>query len=137
MVRKSKSRERKKSASLKIFISHSERDRKIVEKIAERLRAQGDTVWQSRSHLKAGENFQKMILEELEGADVRLIIVSKNSFRSEWVQQEFATIALQQEVSGGPRPIIPIKVDEVSVPSYLAHLQYLDFSQDFDFFEKA
>jgi hypothetical protein len=82
--------------------------------------------------LKAGDNFQRKILEDLDESNVLLIILSKNSFRSEWVQQEFATIALQQEVSQGLRRIIPIRIDEIPVPSYLAHLQYIDFSQDFE-----
>lgn len=117
---------------LRIFISHSDRDKSAVHKISQRLRAQGYEIWDNRSQLKAGDNFQQKILEELEESDVLLIIVSKNSFRSEWAQQEFATIVLQQEITNGSRRIIPIKIDEISMPSYLAHLQYLDFSQDFE-----
>jgi len=103
-----------------------------VDKIAQRLRAEGFGVWDNRSQLKAGDNVQRTILGELEQSNVLLIIVSENSFRSESAQQEFATIVLQQEITKGSRRIIPIKIDGISMPSYLAHLQYLDFSQDFE-----
>nr|AWM11126.1 molecular chaperone Tir [Bradyrhizobium symbiodeficiens] len=117
---------------MRIFISHSDRDKSAVDKISQRLRGAGYATWDNRFQLKMGDNFQRKILEELEESNVLLIIVSKNSFRSALAQQEFATIVLQQEITNGSRRIIPIKIDEVSVPNYLAHLQYLDFSQDFD-----
>jgi hypothetical protein len=122
----------RKAPRLKIFISHSDRDKKAVYRIAARLRDQGNEVRDDQLRLKAGDNFQRKILEDLNEPDILLIILSRNSFRSELVQQEFATIALQQEVSGGLRRIIPIRIDEIPVPSYLAHLQYIDFSQDFE-----
>jgi TIR domain len=121
-----------KPSRLRIFISHSDRDKVAVDKISQRLNEEGYATWDNRSQVKAGDNFQRKILEELADSDVLLIIVSKNSFRSEWAQQEFVTIVLQQEITNGSRRIIPIKIDEISVPSYLAHLQYLDFSQDFE-----
>jgi hypothetical protein len=117
---------------LKIFISHSDQDKNTVYRISSKLRAAGNEVRDDQSRLKAGDNFQRKILEDLDESDVLLIVLSQNSFRSKWVQQEFATIALQQEVSGGIRRVIPIRIDEVPVPSYLSHLQYIDFSQDFE-----
>jgi len=105
---------------LRIFISHSDRDKSAVDKISQRLRGEGYATWDNRFQLKMGDNFQRKILEELEESNVLLIIVSKNSFRSALAQQEFATIVLQQEITNGSRRIIPIKIDEVSVPNYLA-----------------
>ncbi|WP_441241705.1 TIR domain-containing protein [Tardiphaga sp. 768_D3_N2_1] len=121
-----------KQSVTRIFISHSERDKKIVDRISVRLRSGGFDVFADHFQLRPGDNFQRKISEELTEAAVVLIVLSKNSFRSEWVQQEFATIALQQEVSERQRRIVPIKIDEIPVPSYLAHLQYIDLSQDFE-----
>jgi hypothetical protein len=58
-------------------------------------------------------------------------VISENSFRSQWVQQEFAAIALQQ-ISKRERRIIPVKLDQSAVPSYLADRVYLDLSKDFE-----
>jgi hypothetical protein len=117
---------------LRIFVSHSHKDEKAVDRIVKRLEADGHEVWIDRLHLQPGDNFQRKILEGLDEADVLIVVLSENSFRSEWVQHEFSTIALQQEISKRERRIIPIRIDEVSVPSYLAHLWYLDLSQDFE-----
>jgi hypothetical protein len=118
--------------SLRIFISHSHKDEKAVDRIAKRLEAEGHDIWTDRLQLKAGDNFQTKIQEGLNEADVLLVVLSENSFKSLWVQQEFTTIALQEEVSKRQRRIIPIKIDDIPVPSYIAHLYYLDFSQDFE-----
>jgi len=117
---------------LKIFISHSHRDKDAIDRIAARLRAQKYEVWMDRLQLKAGDNIQRRIHEELVEADVLLVVLSANSFKSSLVQHEFSTIALQEEVSRRKRQIIPIKIDDTPVPSYIAHLHYLDFSQDFE-----
>jgi hypothetical protein len=115
-----------------IFISHSHRDQAAVDRIAERLEAEGHEVWVDRLELKPGDNFQRKIHDGLRQADVLLVVLSENSFRSEWVQHEFTTIVLQDEISERKRRVIPIRIDDVPVPGYIAHLLYLDFSQDFD-----
>jgi hypothetical protein len=116
---------------LKVFISHSHKDQESVDRIAARLEAEGHDVWMDRLQLKPGDNFQQKIQDGLSDADVLLVVLSENSFKSQWVQREFSMIALQEEVSKRQQRIIPIKIDDVPVPSYIAHLYYLDFSQDF------
>jgi hypothetical protein len=103
-----------------------------VDRIAKRLRIAGHAVWIDRLHLRPGDNFQQKIHQALEEADILIVVMSENSFRSEWVQHEFATIFFQEGVSKRHRRIIPIKLDQVSVPSYIANLHWLDFSTDFD-----
>ena len=67
----------------------------------------------------------------LEEADALVVVISENSFRSPWVQHEFSTIALQQ-ISKRERRIIPIRIDQSEVPSYLADRMYLDLSHNFE-----
>jgi hypothetical protein len=46
----------------------------------------------------------------LEQADDLIVIVSENSFKSQWGQREFAAIALQ-DISKRERRITPVRID--------------------------
>ncbi len=116
---------------MRVFISHSHKDRTAVDRIVSRLEEDGHEVWVDWLKLQPGDNFQERILEALERADVLIVVISENSFRSEAVQREFSTIAFQQ-ISKNERRIIPIRIDQSAVPSYLSDRLYLDLSDDFD-----
>ena len=102
-----------------------------MQRIASRLEAAGHDVWIDSLKLRLGDNIQRKIGEGLESADLLIVVVSKNSFRSSWVQKEFSAIALQQ-ISKRERRIIPVKIDTSDVPSYLANRIYLDLSKNFE-----
>jgi len=114
-----------------IFISHSSQDRDVVERIVLRLKSAGHTVWFDRIELRAGDNLQLKIEEGLKAADALLVVVSTNSFRSQWVQHEFSAMAFA-DLSKGKRRIIPVKIDNSEVPSYLADRLYVDLSKNFE-----
>ena len=116
---------------MRIFISHSHEDKIPVQRIVSRLQDVGHDVWIDSIKLRPGDNIQRKIGEGLESADLLIVVVSKNSFKSSWVQQEFSAIALQQ-ISKRERRIIPVKIDASDVPSYLANRLYLDLSENFD-----
>jgi len=116
---------------MKIFISYSHEDKHPVQRIALRLDEAGHDVWIDSLKLRVGDNIQNKIGEGLESADLLIVVVSKNSFRSSWVQKEFSAIALQQ-ISKRERRIIPVKIDTSDVPSYLANRLYIDLSKNFE-----
>lgn len=117
--------------AMRIFISHSHRDREAVDAIAKRLEADGHEIWVDSLQLKPGDNISQRIQEGLEQADAIVFVISRNSLHSEWVQREFAAIALQQ-ISKRQQRIIPVRLDECEVPSYLADRLYIDFASDFN-----
>lgn len=116
---------------MRIFVSHSHQDKVPVRRIVSRLEDAGHDVWIDSLKLRPGDNIQRKIQQGLESADLLIVVVSKNSFRSPWVQQEFSAIALQQ-ISKRERRIIPVKIDASDVPSYLANRVYLDLSENFE-----
>lgn len=116
---------------MRIFISHSHKDKPQVDKIVSRLQSEGHDIWIDSLKIRPGDNFQHKINEGLEQADALIVVISQNSFRSEWVQAEFSAIAFQQ-ISKRERRIIPVKIDRSDVPSYLADRQYLDLSENFE-----
>lgn len=116
---------------MRIFISHSHRDKAAVERIAERLKADGHDVWIDSQRLLPGDNILQKIEQGLAAADALIVVVSANSFRSQWVQHEFSAIAFQQ-ISTREQRVIPVRIDQSEVPSYLASRLYIDLSEDFD-----
>lgn len=116
---------------MRVFISASQSDRSAVNRIAERLREDGHDVWADFIKLRPGDNLEKKIRAGLEDADALIVVISENSFRSNWVQYEFSTIALR-DISKREARIIPVRIDQSEVPSYLANRVYIDLSQDFE-----
>jgi hypothetical protein len=116
---------------MRIFISYSAQDRETAARLVDRLKMDGHDVWIDSLQIQPGDNFQSKIEQGLERADALIVIVSENSFKSPWVQREFAVIALQ-EISKRERRVIPVRIDKSPLPSYLADRLYLDLTEDFD-----
>lgn len=85
---------------MRVFISHSHQDKPAVDKIIVRLKDEGHDVWVDSLKLRPGDNFQRKIQEGIESADAMIVVISNNSFRSQWVRHEFSAIALHRYRSG-------------------------------------
>ena len=116
---------------MRIYVSYSHHDRPLVERIVARLEEDGHQVWIDTQSLVPGDNILQKMEQGLEAADVLLVVVSRNSLRSEWVQREFSAIALR-EISDGQQRIIPVRIDKADVPAYLAARVYIDLSDQFE-----
>lgn len=114
---------------MRVFISHSHQDKPVVGLIVERLKLDGHEVWIDHLKLKPGDNISRKIQEGIATADAFLVVVSQNSLSSKWVQQEFSSLALNELSKREPK-IIPVLIDESTVPSYLSNYLYIDLSRD-------
>jgi hypothetical protein len=121
----------RRTKSLLVFVSYSQLDNLVVAKIVHRLKRDGHRIWIDVMQLKPGDNIQQTVQKGLDQADAMVVVVSRNSFKSKWIQQEFTMIALQQ-LSKRERRIIPVKIDDSPVPAYLADRVYIDMSENFD-----
>lgn len=116
---------------MEVFISYSHEDKEIANKIAVILREEGHTVWFDSWKIKIGDNILNKINEGIKRADAILVILSQNSLNSKWVSMELSSMAFG-EISKGRSRIIPILIDNSSVPSYLSNYKYLDLSTRFE-----
>jgi hypothetical protein len=66
-----------------VFLSHSTKDKAVVCPLAERLRADGLTVWFDEWVLKPGDSIPAKIEEGLERSRVLVLCMSANAFGSE------------------------------------------------------
>lgn len=63
--------------------------------------------------LKPGDNISAKVQEGLNQAEALIVVISENSFRSPWVQQEFAAIAALAAITGNF--IFPSRQIEVGI----------------------
>lgn len=72
-----------------IFISYSHKDKLYVHKLTEALQRDGFDVWID-DRIDYGAHWPKVIQSQLDACDAFIVVVSENSFDSEWVQNEVA-----------------------------------------------
>jgi hypothetical protein len=70
-----------------VFISYSQRDRSVAEKLAGQLEELGLRIWWDLK-LYSGENFRKAILAALNAAKAVIVIWSDTAAQSDWVLDE-------------------------------------------------
>jgi hypothetical protein len=72
-----------------IFISYSHKDMVYVHHLEEALKDRGFNVWID-DRIDYGTRWPKVIQEQLDACDAFIVVVSENSYESEWVQSEVA-----------------------------------------------
>ncbi len=92
-----------------VFISYSHSDKEFVIEIEEKLKAEGARVWRDEHALKAGD-LNKQIWKGLRSQDVVLLVLSKNSTESDWVESELE-MARYREKEEGREILCPIALD--------------------------
>lgn len=111
----------------RVFLSYSSKDGVAAEEIRESLSGRGAEVWSSQD-LRPGDNIAASIQQEINEADDVLILVSKSSEDSPWMDYE-AAAAIAARQSGRPKRIIPVLLDSrASPPPILSRFNYLDLS---------
>src|SRR5437762_6379699 len=114
---------------MRIFISHSSKDKKAVSRIAARLKKDGHDVWADYLKLSPGDNFADKIQEAIRDSEAFVVVISANSLQSTWARAEFSAIALGQIAD--KKKVVPVRIDNCPVPNYLSNFLYVDLSHDF------
>ena len=104
-----------------IFLSYAREDAAKAEQIAEALSDAGHAVWWDR-HLHAGARFSAEIDAQLRKADLVIVLWSKNSADSPWVQDEAG-------VGRDSNRLVPIQLEAVLPPLGFRQYHALDLSR--------
>ncbi len=91
-----------------IFISYARSDKQIVKVLAEVLEQQGWSVWWDRE-IPGGETFADVIIEALDVSKCVVVLWTKASITSHWVQTE-ASEGLSRKI------LIPALIEKVKIP---------------------
>src|SRR5271166_4889713 len=81
---------------MKVFLSHSTRDKDFVEKLAAAMTAGGFEPWLCEVDIEKGANFVSKINEGLGRSDVALLVWSPDAAKSAWTEQEWTSLLAQQ-----------------------------------------
>jgi hypothetical protein len=92
------------------FISYASKDHAFAERLYADLQNKGVRCWFAPEDMKIGDRIRPRIDETIRLYDKLLLILSKTSVASQWVEQEVAT-ALARERQQGTTILFPIRID--------------------------
>ncbi len=113
------------------FISHSNKDKPFVRKLAADLVASGVKVWLDEQNILVGDSIPEKIAQGLAESDFFLIVISENSVNSAWVKRELNS-AIVHEIERRKVTVLPIKLDGAKMPETINDKLYADFSKSYE-----
>ncbi|MGD2091059.1 MAG: TIR domain-containing protein [Candidatus Aminicenantes bacterium] len=96
-----------------VFISYSRKDLRSAQKLEKIFQAEGLRVWRDQESIYAGEQWPKAIGQAIENESIFLLLWSKHSADSHFVEFEWNTaLALK-------KTIVPVLLDNTQLPAAL------------------
>lgn len=114
-----------------IFISYSHQDSHFVDVLAANLVKAKHHVWMDRWELNVGDSLTAKIEENLTQSSAIIVVLSKNSVESSWCKREL-TAGLVRELEENKTLVLPVVVDDCTIPLFLRDKLYADFRTDQD-----
>jgi uncharacterized protein YjbI with pentapeptide repeats len=93
------------------FISYSSKDDDFAQRLHADLQQKGVRCWFAPEDLKIGDKFRMRIDESIRIHDKLVVILSENSIRSSWVEEEVEA-ALEKERKQNKLVLFPIRLDD-------------------------
>jgi hypothetical protein len=115
----------------KIFLSHSSKDKDFVRRLANDLNSKNIPVWFDEWELKVGDSLNRKISDGIKESAWLAIILSNNSVTSQWVEKEL-NAALAQELEQKQIYVLPILIEDCSVPIFLKDKLFADFRSNYE-----
>jgi hypothetical protein len=109
----------------KFFVSYNKADRRWAEWIAWMLEEEGHEAGLDVWDVKAGGSITTWIEDRLKEAQYLVLVLSPNYFSSEWTQAEWKD-RVYQDPAAKRREILPVRVAECEIPSFLRDRKYVD-----------
>lgn len=111
-----------------VFISHSSKDNEFALWLAGELRKYGVKVWMDAHKLRPGDPLYGTIGPALKEADHFIIILSRSSIDSPWVELELEVALIREKKEKKRNIIIPVLLENVEVPTFIENKKYSDFT---------
>lgn len=115
---------------VRIFISYSTKDSIFVDKLVLDLTSFSTKIFYEKWKIKVGDSIVERINEALLSHDNLVIILSKNSVKSDWVQRELNS-SLMRQLKDKSIKIKPALIEECEIPPLLSDIKYADFRLDY------
>lgn len=95
---------------MRVFLSHSSQDKPAAEQLARALRERGIECWLDRWEIGPGDDIVARINGGLDEADAGLIVFSRHSRDSRWVEAETSYLTYARIQEG--KPLVPVVAGE-------------------------
>lgn len=116
---------------LKIFLSHASEDKQFVKRLADDLFDRGLLVWYDEWEIKGGQSITERIKTGIEESAFMAVVLSKNSVDKGWVKKEIEQ-GLFKEIDSKKMYILPILLDECSIPKEFKDRRYANFLNNYE-----
>jgi uncharacterized protein YjbI with pentapeptide repeats len=93
------------------FISYSVKDEPVARRLHSDLQARGVRCWFAPQDMRIGDRIRDRIDESIRVHDKLLVVLSRHSIGSAWVEKEVET-AFEQETTRGAVVLFPIRLDD-------------------------
>jgi hypothetical protein len=110
-----------------VFMSYSRREVGFVDQLTSRLEAEGFRVWLDYRSLVPGSPWKEQIERGLDESEVILLVVSKESIASKYVELEWRRVIQEED-----KRIILAIFEAVDLPDVLEQYEWVDFRGNFE-----
>lgn len=114
-----------------LFLSYSHKDSTFVNRLASKLVQSRVHIWMDKLEIRVGDTLLEKIQKAVRTSGQLGIILSKSSVRSKWCREE-VNAGLTRQLKSRKVIILPILIEECTIPPFLASRKYADFTKGFD-----
>jgi hypothetical protein len=114
---------------MKVFLSHSTKDKEFVQTLAAELEAQKIEPWLCEFDIEFGDNFVAEIEEGLRDADLTVLFWSPEAGRSDWTRREWTSVTAR-EISESRTRLGVVLLRDCEVPELLRVKHRIDARTD-------
>jgi hypothetical protein len=125
-ARKKAARRQPGPSKLRVFLSHSWKDKSVARDLAIWLKKFSFDVWFDEWQIAVGDSIVDKVFSALSTSDTLVIILSRASVKSRWVAEELSSTVMRQ-LSGGGIRVLPVLRETCTIPGSLRHVKYADF----------
>ena len=115
----------------RVFISHSHLDNDFAVKLAEDIEETGMNCWIDLWELQVGDSLRKKVEQGINTSDWLIIILSRNSINSNWVQHEL-DMGITKELDSKDVFVLPVLMDNCEIPLCLKTKVYANFISNYN-----
>lgn len=111
--------------SVHAFICHASEDKAAARDLASGLSKMGADVWFDEWEIRVGESIVQKINAALGNVSHLIVLLSVASVEKPWVKKEMSS-ALMRQLTQGAVTVLPVILDDASVPPILADVKFAD-----------
>lgn len=112
---------------MRAFLSYSGKDKTFVKRLYESLTLAGLNTFFDEKDIKVGDNIPRSIEQGMHEASALIYVISSNSLKSAWVQEELSMAQVKAKSELGFK-ILPVLIEPLHLPVGIAHIKYADFT---------